>query len=64
MAAIISDKFRILNAQQFLNSLGDDYINEANSAIVTGSGAELSKMYFFIGRPQDWDTTIEIYSKS
>ena len=64
MAAIISDKFRILNAQQFLNSLGDDYINEANSAIVTGAGAELAKMYFFIGRPQDWDTTLEIYSKS
>ena len=64
MAAIISEKFRIFNAQQFLNSLGDDYINETNSSIVTGSGSELSRMYFFIGRPQDWDTTLEIFSKS
>jgi hypothetical protein len=63
MAAIISDKFRIFNAKQFLSSLGDDsFGDQAN--LIAGSESERSRMYFFVGRPQKWDTYLEIYSKS
>ena len=48
MAAIISDKFRIFNASQFLESLSE---------------AEDTKMYFFVGRPQRWDAYLEIFSQ-
>ena len=37
MAAIISEKFRIFNAKQFLESLSE---------------AAATNMYFFVGRPQ------------
>ena len=55
MAAIISEKFRIFNAKQFLESLSE------------GSGdsdANRSRMYFFVGRPQPWKTYLEIYGVS
>ena len=55
MAAIISDKFRIFNATQFLESLSEGP-NDAS--------AERSRMYFFVGRPQPWAAYLEIYSKS
>ena len=55
MAAIISDKFRIFNAKQFLESL-----TEGPSA----TSAERSRMYFFVGRPQPWRAYLEIYSKN
>ena len=62
MSAIISDKFRIYNAEQFLRALGDDvYDSEGN--FVPGAGDELNNMYFFVGRPQSWYATLEIYSK-
>lgn len=55
MAAIISEKFRIFNAKQFLESLsegtGDSDINR-------------SRMYFFVGRPNPWKTYLEIYGVS
>jgi len=54
MAAIISDKFRIFNAKQFLESL-----TEGPSA----ASAERTRMYFFVGRPQPWRAYLEIYSK-
>lgn len=63
MAAIISDKFRIFNAKQFLSSLGDDAFGEQGN-LISGSENERSRMYFFVGRPQRWDTYLEIYSKS
>jgi len=49
MAAIISDKFRIFNASQFLESLDE---------------AENTNMYFFVGRPQRWDSYLEIYQEN
>jgi preprotein translocase subunit YajC len=55
MAAIISEKFRIFNAKQFLESLSE------------GSGDQdsaRSKIYFFVGRPQSWKTYLEIYAVS
>ena len=55
MAAIISDKFRIFNAKQFLESLTEG---------ATDISAERSRMYFFVGRPQPWRAYLEVYSKS
>ena len=54
MAAIISDKFRIFNAKQFLESLTEG---------ATDTSAERSRMYFFVGRPQPWRAYLEVYSK-
>jgi hypothetical protein len=55
MAAIISEKFRIFNAKQFLESLSEG----------TGDAdATRSRMYFFVGRPQPWKTYLEIYGVS
>lgn len=55
MAAIISEKFRIFNAKQFLESLSEG----------TGDAdANRSRMYFFVGRPQPWKTYVEIYGVS
>jgi hypothetical protein len=62
MAAIISDKFRIYNAQQFLTSLGDDYYDDNTLQLQSGPEDEISKMYFFVGRPQRWDAYLEIYN--
>ena len=47
MAAIISDKFRIFNAKQFLESLTE---------------TPSTNMYFFVGRPQSWYAYLEVYS--
>ena len=55
MAAIISDKFRIFNAKQFLESLTEG---------ATDTSTERSRMYFFVGRPQPWKAYLEVYSKS
>jgi hypothetical protein len=55
MAAIISEKFRIFNAKQFLESLSE------------GSGdtdSNRSRMYFFVGRPQAWKAYLEVYGVS
>ena len=68
MAAIISDKFRIFNAKQFLTSLGDEYFfRQGNGSVVTpidGPEIERARMYFFVGRPQRWDSFVEIYNKN
>jgi hypothetical protein len=55
MAAIISDKFRIFNAKQFLESLTEG---------PSETSAERTRMYFFVGRPQPWKAYLEVYSKS
>lgn len=55
MAAIISDKFRIFNAKQFLESLSEGSLD---------NGSERTRMYFFVGRPQRWDTYVELYNQS
>ena len=54
MAAIISDKFRIFNAKQFLESLTEG---------PSETSAERTRMYFFVGRPQPWKAYVEVYSK-
>jgi hypothetical protein len=55
MPAIISDKFRIFNAKQFIESF-----TEGSS----DTGDERTRMYFFVGRPQRWDAYLEIFSKN
>tara|TARA_Y100000004_G_scaffold62034_1_gene69475 strand:+ start:2806 stop:4677 length:1872 start_codon:yes stop_codon:yes gene_type:complete len=55
MAAIISDKFRIFNATQFLESL-----SEPTGGADTST--ERTRMYFFVGRPQRWDAYLEIFN--
>jgi hypothetical protein len=55
MAAIISDKFRIFNAEQFLESLSEG---------PSETSEQRTRMYFFVGRSQRWDAYLEIYSKS
>ena len=56
MAAIISEKFRIFNAKQFLESLSEGATaDEATSD-------ERTKSYFFVGRPQRWTAYLEVYS--
>ena len=55
MAAIISDKFRIFNAKQFLESLTEG---------ASETGDERTRMYFFVGRPQPWRAYLEVHTKS
>ena len=57
MAAIISDKFRIFNATQFLESLSEPVGGSDTSA-------ERTRMYFFVGRPQRWDAYLEVFNKN
>ena len=55
MAAIISDKFRIFNAKQFLESLTEG---------PSDTSSERSRMYFFVGRPQPWKAYLELHTKN
>ena len=55
MAAIISEKFRIFNAKQFLESLGEG-ANDADT--------DRTRMYFFVGRSARWDSYLEIFNVS
>ena len=55
MPAIISEKFRIFNAKQFIESFTEGS-GESDTA--------RTRMYFFVGRPQRWDAYLEIYSQN
>ena len=54
MAAIISEKFRIFNAKQFLESLSEG----------TAGTADRTRMYFFVGRSTKWDAHLDIFNQS
>lgn len=56
MPAIISEKFRIFNAKQFIESIAEGS-DAANDTLRT-------MLYFFVGRPQRWDAYLEIFSKT
>lgn len=58
MAAIISEKFRIFNAKQFLESFSE------GSTLTEETSSDRTKSYFFVGRPQKWNAYLEIYSAS
>lgn len=62
MPAIISDKFRIFNAKQFIESLTEG--TTAGSGGDPEVGDERTRLYFFVGRPQRWDAFLEIYSQN
>lgn len=53
MSAIISEKFRIFNAQQFLESLTEG---------PSDASTERTRMYFFVGRSDAWYGILEYYS--
>ena len=53
--AIISDKFRIFNATQFLESLNEGTGGEPV--------ADRTNMFFFVGRPWVWNATVEIFNE-
>ena len=53
MSALISENFRIFNAQQFLESLSEG-ANDQDPA--------KSRMYFFVGRSDPWNSYLEIYN--
>ena len=55
MAAIISEKFRIFNAKQFLESLGEG---------ADDASADRTRMYFFVGRSTKWNGYLEIFNVS
>jgi len=64
MSAIISDKFRIYNAEAFLDALGDDYFDLDGNFIGNNDPLiERNQMYFFVGRPQSWEPTLEVYGR-
>jgi len=56
MAAIISEKFRIFNAKQFLESLSEGATGSESTS------SDRTKSYFFVGRPQRWYAYLEIYA--
>ena len=55
MAAIISEKFRIFNAKQFLESLGEG---------ADDASADRTRMYFFVGRSSKWNGYLEVFNVS
>ena len=59
MPATISETFRIFNAKQFLESL-----SEPVGGTDTSANTDRTFMYFFVGRPQVWNSYLEIYSVS
>ena len=64
MSAIISDKFRIYNAEQFISALGDDFYDDDGNPIGTYDPTEeRNTMYFFVGRPQRWEVFLETYGR-
>lgn len=64
MSAIISEKFRIYNAEQFLSALGDDVYDSEGNFTEGDPLAERDNMFFFVGRPQEWYAVLEIYNRA
>ena len=57
MPAIISEKFRIFNAKQFIESLAEGSPSGSGGDQLT----DRTRMYFFIGAPRPWKAYMEIY---
>ena len=60
MPAIISEKFRIFNANQFLESLKEGTPSGSAGDQLT----DRTRMYFFIGNPRPWKAYMEIYGQN
>lgn len=53
--AIISEKFRIFNVKQFVESFSEG---------ASDSSSDRTRMYFFVGAPRPWRAYVEIYSQN
>lgn len=62
MPSLVADNFRVFAAEQFIESLEEPYDNSDNPVAdnTTAAYNYRSKIYLFVGRPQDW--TFERYS--
>ena len=62
MSAIITDLFRIHNAQQFVEALSEPTTSTPGEESAAESGTQRTRLYFFIGRPQEWRAYLELYA--
>ena len=62
MSAIITDLFRIHNAQQFVEALAEPDTASPAEETAAESGTQRTRLYFFIGRPQEWRAYLELYA--
>ena len=62
MPSLVSDNFRVFAAEQFIESLEEPYESNGTPSVDNSTAAYnyRSKIYLFVGRPQDW--TLERYS--
>ena len=61
MPSLVSDNFRVFAAEQFIESLEEPYESDGSPSAdnTTAAYNYRSKIYLFVGRPQDW--TLERY---
>ena len=62
MSAIITDLFRIHNAQQFVEALSEPTTSTPAEESAAEAGTQRTRLYFFIGRPQEWRAYLELYA--
>jgi len=62
MSAIITDLFRVFNAKQFVESLSEPATSTPSAAAAAEAGTERTRLYFFIGRPNEWNSYLEYYA--
>ena len=62
MSAIITDLFRIHNAQQFVEALSEPTTSTPAEEAAAEAGTQRTRLYFFIGRPQEWKAYLELYA--
>jgi hypothetical protein len=62
MPSLVSDNFRVFAAEQFIESLEEPYESGGTPSAdnTTAAYNYRSKIYLFVGRPQDW--TLERYT--
>lgn len=63
MSAIITDLFRVFNAKQFVESLSEPSTSSPAAAAAAEAGTERTRLYFFIGRPNEWNSYLEYYAQ-
>lgn len=62
MSSLVADNFRVFAAEQFIESLEEPYDSSNNPVLdnTTAANNYRSKIYLFVGRPQEW--SFERYS--
>jgi hypothetical protein len=58
MSSLVADNFRVFAAEQFIESLEEPYDSSNNPVAdnTTAANNYRSKIYLFVGRPQEWAT--------